>query len=82
MSGVNGRAVFTWQNRTDLGKCTHLYDETQGNKETLVLLTENYLLQVQEDRWLIIKEEGNKEERQDGADSLIPRLPGKSSARV
>ena len=22
------------QNRTDLGKCTHLYDETQGNEET------------------------------------------------
>ena len=36
--------------RTDLGKCTHLYDETEGNNETQVLLTENCLCQVQEDR--------------------------------
>ena len=25
--------------RTDLGKCIHLYDETQGKKETQVLST-------------------------------------------
>ena len=36
--------------RTDLGKYTHLYNETQGNKETQVLSTENCLHQVQEDR--------------------------------
>ena len=24
-------SFFCWQNRTDLGKCTHLYDKTQGN---------------------------------------------------
>ena len=30
------------------GKCIHLYDETQGNKETQALSTENCLLQVQE----------------------------------
>ena len=36
--------------RTDLGKCNHLYDETQGTNETQVLSTENCLLQVQENR--------------------------------
>ena len=36
--------------RTDLGKCTHLYDETEGNNETQVLSTENCLCHVQEDR--------------------------------
>ena len=35
--------------RTHLGKCTLLYDETQGNNETQALLTENCLCQVQED---------------------------------
>ena len=34
--------------RTELVKCTHLYDETQGNKETQALSTENCLRQVQE----------------------------------
>ena len=38
------------KNRTDLGKCTHLYDEPHGNKETQALLAENCLRQVQEDR--------------------------------
>jgi len=33
---------------TDLGKCIHLYDKTQGNKETQALSTENCLRQVQE----------------------------------
>ena len=36
--------------RTELGKCIHLYDETQGNNETQVLSTENCLRQVQENR--------------------------------
>ena len=55
--------------RTDLGKCIHLYDETQGNKETQALSTENFLRQVQENRQIIIKEEGSKEEdRQEEAD--------------
>ena len=36
--------------RTDLGKCIHLYDETQGNKETQALSTENCLRQVQANR--------------------------------
>ena len=55
--------------RTELGKCIHLYDETQGNNETQVLSTENCLRQVQENRHIIIKEEGNKEEdRQEEAD--------------
>ena len=36
--------------RTDLGKGTHLSDETQENKETQTLLTENCLSQVQGDR--------------------------------
>ena len=34
--------------RTELGKCIHLYDVTQGNKETQALSTENCLPQVQE----------------------------------
>ena len=29
--------------RTDLGKCTNIYDEIQGNKETQALSTENCL---------------------------------------
>ena len=32
MSDVNGRAVFTWQNGTDLGKCTHIYNKTMKHK--------------------------------------------------
>ena len=48
--------------RTDLGKCIHLYDETQGNNEIQALSTENCLRQVQENRQIIIKEEGSKEE--------------------
>ena len=81
--------LFTWQNRTDLGEYIHIYNETQGNYktqgnyETQALSTENCLLQVQEDRRITIKEEGSKEDDgQEGADSLIPRLPGKSSERV
>ena len=47
----------------------HLYDETQGNRETQALSTENCLRQMQEDRQIIIKEEGSKEEdRQEEAD--------------
>ena len=54
---------------TDLGKCIHLYNESKGNKEIQVLSTENCLRQVQENRHIIIKEEGNKEEdRQEEAD--------------
>ena len=34
--------------RTELGKCIHLYDETQGNNETQALSTENCLRKVQE----------------------------------
>ena len=38
------------ENRTDLGKCSHQYDEKQGkNNNTQVLFT-NCLLRVQEDR--------------------------------
>ena len=33
---------------TELGKCIHLYDETQGNKETQAFSTENCLRQMQE----------------------------------
>ena len=41
----------------------------QENNETQVLSTENCLYQLQEDRWITIKEEGSKEEdRQEGAD--------------
>ena len=54
--------------RTELGKCIHLYDKTQGNKETQALSTEDCLRQVQE-KQIIIKEEGSKEEdRQEEAD--------------
>ena len=50
--------------RTELGKCIHLYDVTQGNKET----QENCFRQMQE-KWTIIKAEGSKEEdRQEEAD--------------
>ena len=34
--------------RIELGKCIHLYDETQGNNERQAFLTENCLRQVQE----------------------------------
>ena len=34
--------------RTELGKCIHLYDITQGNNETQALSTENCLCQMQE----------------------------------
>ena len=55
--------------RTDVGKCIHLYDETQGNKETQALWTENCLRQEQENRQIIIKEEGSKKDsRQEEAD--------------
>ena len=55
--------------RTDLGKCIHLCDETEGNNETQALSTENCLRQVQDNRQIIIKEEGSKEEdRQEEAD--------------
>ena len=50
--------------RTELGKCIHLYDEAQGNDETQPLSTENCLRQVQEKQT-----EGSKEEdRQEEAD--------------
>ena len=48
--------------RTDLGKCIHLYDETQGNNEIQALSTENCLRQMQENRQITIQEEGSKEE--------------------
>ena len=59
------------KNRTDLGKSTHLYDETQGNNETQVLSIENCLCQVQEDRQIIIKEEGSKEDDRQGDDVIL-----------
>ena len=34
--------------RIELGKCIHLYDVTQGNKETQALSMENFLRQMQE----------------------------------
>jgi len=55
--------------RTDLGKCIHLYDEKKGNNETQALSAENCLRLVQGKRQIIIKEEGSKEEdRQEEAD--------------
>ena len=58
--------------RTELGKFIHGYDVTQGNDETQALSTENCLRQVQENRQIIIKEEGSKEEdRQEEADVKI-----------
>ena len=54
--------------RTELGKCIHLYDETQGNTSTF---DKNCLRQVQQ-KWIIIKEEGSKEEdRQEEGDVKI-----------
>ena len=53
--------------RTELVKCTHLYDITQGNKETQALSTKNCLCQMQE-KYIIIKEEGRKEEDRQEAD--------------
>ena len=52
--------------RTNLGKCIHLYDETQGSNETQALSTKNCLRQVQE-KQIIIKEEGSKEDEQEEA---------------
>ena len=58
--------------RTDLGKCIHLYGEAQENNNTQVLSTENCLRQVQENRQIIIKEEGSKkEDRQEEPDVKI-----------
>ena len=55
--------------RIDLGKCIHLYDETKRNKETQALSTANCLRQVQENRQILIKEEGSKKDsRQEEAD--------------
>ena len=55
--------------RTELEKCSHLYDITQGNKEIQALSAENFLRQVQENRQIIINEEGSKKDgRQDEAD--------------
>ena len=34
--------------RTELGKCIHLYDETQENNEAQALSTENCLREMQE----------------------------------
>ena len=46
----------------------HLYDETKGNKETQALSAEHCLRQVQENKQIIINEEGSKEEeRQEDA---------------
>ena len=53
--------------RTDLGKCTHLYDETQGNKETQALSIEFFFRQVLEDRQ-IKKKESEEEDGQEKAD--------------
>ena len=51
--------------RTDLGKCTHQCDKTQGNNRTQVLLTKIVFFGCKIDN----KEEGSKEEdRQEGAD--------------
>ena len=50
LRGCFSRWPFGALYRTDLGKCNHLYDGTQGNNETQALSTENCLLQVQEDR--------------------------------
>ena len=47
--------------RTELGKCIHLYDVAQGNNETQALSTKNCLRQMQE-KYIIIKEEGSEEE--------------------
>ena len=53
--------------RTELEKCIHLYDVTQGNNET----QENCLRRMQE-KQIIIKEEGIKEaDRQEEADVKI-----------
>ena len=44
---VPAASLWNWHSRTDPGKCTHLYDKTQGNKEIQALSAENCLLQVQ-----------------------------------
>ena len=47
---LNGQATTGEVDKTDrtvIGKCIHLYDETLGNKETPALSTENCLCQVQ-----------------------------------
>ena len=44
-----------------------LHDVTQGNNKTQVLSTENCLRQVQENRQIIIKEEGSKEDEHEEA---------------
>ena len=36
---MSEQLLVSWQNRTDLGKCTHQYDETQGNNDTWALST-------------------------------------------
>ena len=61
--------IFTHTNRTDLAKCTHQYDEKQGNNNTRALST-NCLFRVREERQ-ITKEDGSgskEENRQEGSD--------------
>ena len=61
--------IFTHTNRTDLAKCTHQYDEKQGNNNTRALST-NCLLRVRQERQ-ITKEDGNgskEEDRQERTD--------------
>ena len=53
--------------RTELGKCIHLYDETQGN--TSAFDRKLSWSSARKTRQVIIKEEGSKEEdRQEEAD--------------
>ena len=57
--------------RTELGKCIHLYDVTQGNKETQYNSFGHKIVFVKckKNRQIIIKEEGSKEEdRQEEAE--------------
>ena len=56
-----------WQNRTHLGKCTHQYDEKQGNNNTQALLTNIVFFgckKIDNKRRRKYKEE----DRQEGAD--------------
>ena len=61
---LNGQATTGEVDKTDrtvIGKCIHLYDETLGNKETPALSTENSLSGTKE-------EESKEEDRQEESD--------------
>ena len=67
MSLFQEDSYWLWQVRTDLGKCTHQWDETQENNSTQALLTKIVFFGCEKgDRQQ--KNMEAKKDRQEGAD--------------